>query len=475
MEAIDIDDLTHAQLTKIRTADFMRWLSCLSETSTPEGASARFLERWPRSLSAGIVTKAATLPGTSTGATWASPLVPTPLVEPFLALARAASLLGKIPGLRNVPFHARIPVETQGANFAFVGQNAAKPVSAMGFDTGVTLLPTKASGIVIITAELAKLAIPGTEDALRETFVGGLTAFVDKAFIDPSETSVPNEKPGSITSGVTPLTGTGSLPVDVATLLDAFYADNPSAETAVLVTSPGIKAQLVGVEGRAPFDLTIVTSPAAAGIVVALDPKRVFVADAGASFATSQDVSVQMDSAPTNPPTAATVTRDLWTHNEVGYRIERFVNWEAVAGSVQYPDGGVMSDNNKPYCDGLADKVERGERLSEAEVAYAREFNQVLVTRDAELWKPVAAPLAPVPPLPASKPARQTMAKVSVEVFTRVLAVSIHREVAPVVARLAVIEADNAALKAESAALRDRLLLLEAHSVIHESQEHGAG
>jgi hypothetical protein len=43
-----------------------------------------------------------------------------------------------------------------------------------------------------------------------------------------------------------------------------------------------------------------------------------------------------MDSAPTDPPTGATVMRSLYQHNEIGYRIERFINFEAVAGSVHY-------------------------------------------------------------------------------------------------------------------------------------------
>ena len=38
----------------------------------------------------------------------------------------------------------------------------------------------------------------------------------------------------------------------------------------------------------------------------------------------------------TNPRTAATVMRSLWQHNEVGYKVERFVNWQAVTGSVRY-------------------------------------------------------------------------------------------------------------------------------------------
>jgi hypothetical protein len=339
-----LTEFTQDQVQRQRTRDFVRWLSCLSERSTPSTASARFLERWPRSLSTEIITrsiddlsiKAAVAPGNTTDATWASPLIPQPLAEPFLALARAASLLGRIPGLRLVPFGARMPIETQGASFAWVGEGVPKPVSKMAFNTGVTLTAAKASGIIIVTMELARLTKEGTEDALRDELIGGLTEFVDKAFLDPTSAAVPGVKPGSITNGTTPVAGTGDLPKDVTALLNAFYAANPSAAEAVLITSPGLNAQLVGVQGRAPFGITIVTSPAAAGIVVALDPRRVFVADAGADFSTSQYASIEMVDTTTNPPVAATVMRSLYQENEVGYKVERFINWQAVTGSVKY-------------------------------------------------------------------------------------------------------------------------------------------
>jgi len=39
----------------------------------------------------------------------------------------------------------------------------------------------------------------------------------------------------------------------------------------------------------------------------------------------SAEALIEMQSAPTNPPTAATIFRSLWQHNEVGFRPERFL------------------------------------------------------------------------------------------------------------------------------------------------------
>ena len=53
----------------------------------------------------------------------------------------------------------------------------------------------------------------------------------------------------------------------------------------------------------------------------------------------SNQASLQMDSAPTNPPVAATVMVSLWQMNLVGIRAERFINWsKRRAGAVQYID-----------------------------------------------------------------------------------------------------------------------------------------
>ena len=78
----------------------------------------------------------------------------------------------------------------------------------------------------------------------------------------------------------------------------------------------------------------MVTSPAAAGIVVALDPAGVFVADNGIAFDVSHEALIELSDAPVG--TAAAVLTSLWQANLAGYRVERFVNWQALTGAVQY-------------------------------------------------------------------------------------------------------------------------------------------
>jgi len=340
-----LSSYTRDEFTQSRALDCARYLSCLAERPAAAAASARYLERWPRSVSAEIVTKAldawstkaAVLPGTTTGTTWAEPLVPTPLVDALLGLARSASLLGRIPGLRKVPFKARTPIVSQGASFAWVGEGSLKPVSKYSFGTGITLGPSKAQGIIVITEELAKLTIPGTEQALLDEFVGGLTDFTDRSFLDPAAVAVPGVQPGSVTAGLTPTTSTGNLATDVASMAKAFYAARPGAAgAAVLIMGGAEQFALLGPHPGATTygGLPVIATGAADGLVVILDPRAVCVADNGVALDVSRHAALVLDDAPTSG--ASAVVTSLWPLNLVGYQVERFVNWEAAPGAVAY-------------------------------------------------------------------------------------------------------------------------------------------
>ena len=140
--------------------------------------------RYPDGLGASIVKKAIVPPGTTTDPAWAGALTsPKPFVDAFVAIARSASLLGRIPCLRSIPFGVKVPIQTGDAGYVWVAQGAPKPVSKLAFSDGVTLQPTKCVGIVVVSRELIKLTVPGAEASLRDTLIAGLTSFTDKSFL----------------------------------------------------------------------------------------------------------------------------------------------------------------------------------------------------------------------------------------------------------------------------------------------------
>jgi len=315
------------------------------------------LSRWQDSTpEVALVLKAAVAAGTTTDATWAGPLAPIrPLANEFLALLRPATLLGKIPNLRAVPFNVSVPVQTGGGTYQWVGQNAPKPVGSLAFST-LTLGITKCAGIIVITDELARNSTPAAEEVIRGDMIAGIAAFLDAQFCDPANAPVAGVNPGSITNGVTPITTAGTSPAnartDIQALINAMTAANISVVGAVLLMSETNAAALASglnalgqplfpdmtSTGGSAMGIRVIASQSAGNNVILIAPQTVLYADdGGVTIDVSTEASLQMDSAPAATPDATTVLKSLWQFNLVGLRAERYINWKrGRTGGVQY-------------------------------------------------------------------------------------------------------------------------------------------
>ena len=161
-----------------------------------------------------LMVKAAVLPGDTVTPAWAGALVQMRnATEEFLELLRPATILGKIPGFRRVPFNTQVPVQTGGGTYKWVGQGASKPVGKLALTT-IGFGFSKAAGIIVITEELAKLSSPSAEGIVRDDMIAGMAAFLDQQLIDPAVALVANVSPASITNGA-----------DTAASSDDPYAD----------------------------------------------------------------------------------------------------------------------------------------------------------------------------------------------------------------------------------------------------------
>jgi HK97 family phage prohead protease len=125
-------------------------------------------ERWPSDgrLHA-FVTKASVPPGMTTVEAWAGAIAePTNLSSEFVEYLRPRTIVGRIPGLKRVPFNVRYMGQNSGAVAQWVGQGKGKPVTSFGVFDG-TLLRTKIAAIAVITEELARDSRlePGGRDA----------------------------------------------------------------------------------------------------------------------------------------------------------------------------------------------------------------------------------------------------------------------------------------------------------------------
>lgn len=389
-------DVTGATTTK--AAETVRTVAAVKGNNLPKGTaftryamalmagkgnlmqSAEIAKRWDDTPQVETVLKAAVAAGTTTDTTWAKPLVEySNMASEFAELLRPATILGRIDGLRRVPFNIKVPRQTGGASASWVGEGAPKPVSSLAFDS-ITLGHTKVAGIVVMTEELVRFSNPAAEDIVRRDLVETIGGLIDKDFVDPDKAAVSGVSPASITNGVTPVVASGTsadnLRADVQALMANFIAVNMSLSGAVWIMTetqalaiammlnplgqpefPGLS--ISGGTAGTFFGIPVILSenipaqsevtgppaiPAGSRIILAKASEIMLADDGQVMLDASNQASLQMDSAPTNPPTATTVMVSLWQMNMVGIRAERFINWtKRRAGAVQYITGAAYA------------------------------------------------------------------------------------------------------------------------------------
>jgi HK97 family phage major capsid protein/HK97 family phage prohead protease len=298
-----------------------------------------------------LYLKAAVAAGTTTDATWASPLVNQNISNEFIELLRPATILGKIPGLRQVPFNTKVPTQTAGGTYGWVGEAKPKPVTKLAFSS-TSLGVSKAAGIIVLTKELVMLSNPSAEALVRADMIAGIAQFLDSQFIDPAVAAVAGVNPASITNGAPTAAATTNPLADIMGLISHYATNNIPVDGVTFIMSAANALALTfrtNLDGSPEFPgitvnggnykgLTFITSQAAGTNVISLQPSLVLYADdGGVSIDASEQASLQMDSAPASPADATTVYVSLWQTNTIGLRAERFINWlKANANAVKY-------------------------------------------------------------------------------------------------------------------------------------------
>lgn len=318
------------------------------------------------------VLRAAMAAGTTTDATWAGPLVQYQnLASEFIELLRPATILGRINGLRRIPFNVKVPRQTAGASAGWVGEGNMKPVSSLAFDT-ITFQFYKVAAIVAITDELLRFSSPSAEEVVRADLVKTVAQFIDLEFVDPSKASAPGSSPASITYGVTPVTASGTTATafraDVINLMKTFAANQIPLASGVWIMSMQqalaismMQSELgqplyagLTPQGGTFMGMPVITSenvpsvgnsPTDGSRIILLDASQILLADdGGVTVDMSNEASLQMDTAPDSPATGTTPFVSLWQQNMTAFRIERYINWAVRhSGAVGYINGALYS------------------------------------------------------------------------------------------------------------------------------------
>ena len=309
-------------------------------------------KRWHDSTpEVALALKAAVAAGTTTDATWAKPLINPQITDDFLPLLRAATIIGKIQGLRKVPFNVNVPAQTAGGVVAWVGELKPKPVSAMAFAME-NLGFNKVAAIVVLSQELVRFSNPSAEAVVRDSLVKDIAAYLDAQFINPAVAAVAGINPASITNGAPTAAATTNPLADILGLINHFAAANIPVDGLTFLLSPANALALsfrtnldgspefpgIGINGGTYKGLQFITSNTLTTNVVALAPQYIlFADDGGVTIDASTEASLQMDSAPASPVDATTVYASMFQMNAVALRAERYITWKRIGtNTVKY-------------------------------------------------------------------------------------------------------------------------------------------
>jgi HK97 family phage major capsid protein len=213
-----------------------------------------------------IITRAATLPATTTTAGWAADLVQTGMAEFMESLfpnsvypqlrAKGGSFTFGQNGVVTIPYRESTPTVAG----AFVAQGSPIPVKQGSFNS-LSFTPKKLGVITTMTREAAQHTTPALESLLRQAILDDTAVVLDTTLLDATAASA--IRPAGLLNGVT-LTGASGA----TTSLDKFVADatnligqlitasSGNLRSPVWLASPGdiIKAQaLPTTTGDLPF------------------------------------------------------------------------------------------------------------------------------------------------------------------------------------------------------------------------------
>jgi HK97 family phage major capsid protein len=305
---------------------------------------------WRDTPAVGMVLRSAAAAGTTTDSAWAEPLVEyQAMVGEFVALLRPATIIGRLSGVRRVPFDTKFLSQSAGASVGWVGQGMATAVGELAL-ASETLGAAKAAGIVALTAELVRSSKPSAEALVRADLISAMAKFLDQQFISPAVAAVANVSPASVTNGLTPVTSSGSTAAAITADFRLLFAKLIDAgillAAPALVMTPTIAVALatklttggalafpdIGPLGGKMFGIPVLTSAAVpstvsgGSIVVLLDAAEILLADDGQMFLdSSEQATLQLRD---DPQTGAQNLVSLWSNNLSAVRAVAYMNWK---------------------------------------------------------------------------------------------------------------------------------------------------
>jgi HK97 family phage major capsid protein len=266
----------------------------------------------------------------------------------FAEYLRPLSVLGRMTSVRRAPFDTRTLLATGGATGRFIEDGQPIPFSASSFDATFSMRRLKTAASVVVTDEMARASVPGSQPAIVRDLGASLAEAEDRQLLDPSAAGTEGVSPASITYGVTPIVSSGltvaAMDLDLERALKQLTDAEMPLTTAVWVMSPGTAAAMSLMRDGAPAypgitarggtlcGLPVITSNGCSlgsspleKFIALVEQSEILVADASEyEFDFSKHAAVKMDNAPSSG--AQTLT-SLWQHGMTGVIAKHRVNW----------------------------------------------------------------------------------------------------------------------------------------------------
>jgi HK97 family phage major capsid protein len=274
-----------------------------------------------------------------------------PVGHDYSEFLRGMTILGRLVGLRRVPFDTRILQQDTGLGADWVGEGNPIPVSAAAF-AGATLVMLKVAAICIVTDQLARSSAPSAESTLSRDLGRAGAQALDVAFIDPLNAGNNGVRPASVTFGAPSFVSAGtdlaSIDSDLEILINSLSDNGSTLESAAWVMRPrtatylarlrgtgGVLAfptmtarggTLLGLPALTSAHVPVDISTADETLIALIDAAQITLADDGdAEFFVSTESTLVMDD---SPATGEQAYRSLWQENLVGIRMTRSANWK---------------------------------------------------------------------------------------------------------------------------------------------------
>ncbi len=238
-----LSDLTDTIRAQPPGTDFARFCWTLLHTrgDVRKGeaiAAERFTQHAPnvvRATKAAISAIDTTSPGFTNDISWRG------ISGEILSLVATKTVLGRLKGMRRVPFSVPVLTELSPATAQWVRQGGAKPLSTFALNS-TTLQVSKIAAMAVFSNELADEFSAATLQSIVDNVVASVSKFADEAFLDPNLAAIAGERPASITFGITPTASSGSsasaISADLRDALGRMISAGSDLSGVVIVVHP---------------------------------------------------------------------------------------------------------------------------------------------------------------------------------------------------------------------------------------------